>query len=322
MPHGNRAPFQIFLNLGLREDVIEGRSGRRKVAVSEEARRPFVAPVADRHARLPETAGLGRACLATLIALIAQFGLGMWLNLYVPVPSSDQHAGIVQEITNGPLTLTVHALLGTFLIVAAIVLLIRAVRTRHSIAAALTATGLGAILGAFAAGELFVRNGKSSASLWMAVLTGIALLCYTGVQALVSAARMPIARTQAEDRPLPMPRRSYPHPRAAGAAVPPQSPWPPTAGSPSPRRPPAYEPPISGLQAAYRTTAPGSRPRPAYPPQYGYPAVPADMSGPQPSYPPAAPGAWPRRDLPYRGRRRAAPRPDPADYEYPDYPQG
>jgi hypothetical protein len=29
---------------------------------------------------------------------------------------------------------------------------------------------------------------------------------------LVSAARMPIARTQAEDRPLPMPRRSYPHP--------------------------------------------------------------------------------------------------------------
>ena len=300
--------------------------------MSEEEGRPFVAPVADRHARLLGTAGLGGACLATLIALVAQFGLGMWLNLYVPVPSSDQHAGIVQEITNGPLTLTVHALLGTFLIVAAVVLLIRAVHTRHPVAAALTATGLGAILGAFAAGGLFVRNGKSSASLWMAVLTGIALLCYTGVQALVSAARMPIARTQAEDPPLPMPRRSYPHPRAAGAAAAPQPPWPPIAGSPLPRRspscepptyePPSYESPISGPQAAYRTTAPGSRPRPAYPPQPGYSAVPADMTGPQPSYPPAGPGAGPGGDLPYRGRRRAASRPDLADHEYPDYPRG
>ena len=40
--------------------------------MSEEIRRPFVAPVADRHARPLETAGLRRACLATLIA---QFGL-------------------------------------------------------------------------------------------------------------------------------------------------------------------------------------------------------------------------------------------------------
>ena len=303
--------------------------------MSEEIRRPFVAPVADSHARLLETAGLGRACLATLIALVAQFGLGMWLNLYVPVPSSDQHAGIVQEITNGPLALSIHALLGTFLIVAAIVLLIRAVRARHPVAAALTATGLGAILGAFAAGELFVRNGKSSASLWMAVLTGIALLCYISVQALVSTARMPIAHTRAADPPLPVPRRSYPHPRAAGAAAPPQPPWPPTVGSALPRRPPrppTYEPPIPGPQAPYRTTAPGSRPMPAYPPQYGYPAVPADMSGPQPSYPPADPGAGPpadpgagppadpgarpRRDLPYRGRRRATRRPDPPTGEF------
>lgn len=289
--------------------------------MSEEARRQFVSPVADRHAPLLETAGLGRACLATLIALVAQFGLGMWLNLYVAVPSSDQHAGIVQEITNGPLTLTIHALLGTFLIVAAIVLLIRAVRTRHSIAAALTATGLGAILGAFAAGELFARNGKPSASLWMAVLTGIALLCYISVQALVSTARMPIARTQADDPPLPMPRRSDPHPQAAGAAAAPQPPWPFTAGSPSPRRPPAYEPPILGPQAPYRTIGPRSRSMSTYPPQYEHPAVPNDISGPQPSYPTADSGAGPRPDLPYRGRRRAAPRPDPANHEYRDYPR-
>ena len=288
--------------------------------MSAEARRPFVAPVADRHAGLLETAGLGRACLATLIALVVQFGLGMWLNLYVPVPSSDQHAGIVQEITNGPLMLTMHALLGTFLIVAAIVLLIRAVRTRHSGAAALTATGLGAILGASLPGSFSC----ATASQRIAVDGGpdrdrAAVLI--SVQALVSTARMPIARTRAQDPPLPAPRRSIltrgPRRRGSAAAT-----LAAHAGSPSPPRPPTYEPPIPGPQAGYRTTAPGSRPMPAYPQQYGYPAVPADTSGPHPSYRPADPGAGPRRDLPYRGRRRAAPRPDPADHEYPDYPRG
>jgi hypothetical protein len=130
-------------------------------------------------------------------------------------------------------------------------------------------------------------------SLWMAVLTGIALLCYIGVQALVSSARLTMARTVAEDPPAPLPRRSYPGPEAAATMASPappgtpQPPWPP-AGSPARRRPAPYETPISG---------------------------------PQPSYPPASAGVRPRSDPPYQGRRRATPRPDRAGYEYPDYPR-
>jgi hypothetical protein len=39
--------------------------------------------------------------------------------------------------------------------------------------------GLAALLGAFAAGDVFVRNGERGAALSMAILTGVALLCDT-----------------------------------------------------------------------------------------------------------------------------------------------
>ena len=294
-------PFQILLNPKPRVNVIRGRSGRRKVAVSEEVHRPFAAPVAGRHDRLPGIAGLGRACLTTLVALVAQFGLGMWLNLYVRGPglrsARRDRAGDHERPVDAD-----HSCLA------------RHIPDRRRDrpadpggphpgprAAALTAAGLGAILGAFAAGELFVRNGTSSASLWMAVLTGIALLCYISVQARVSTARLTRARTRAEDPPFPC-RAAHILTRGprAPAAPPQQPPWPPTRGPIAPR-PLTYEPPISGPQPAHRTTAPGSRPMPAYRSQYGYPATPADMSGPQPSYRPADPGAGPQPSYPLAG---------------------
>ncbi len=120
--------------------------------------------------------------------LVVQYGLGIVLNLYVAVPSSDHHAGIVEEIASGPLALTVHALLGLVLIGAAIVLLARAVAVRDRLIAVLAAVGLCAIGGAFAAGEIFVRNGQQGASFSMAILTGVALLCYISTLALASAA--------------------------------------------------------------------------------------------------------------------------------------
>jgi hypothetical protein len=54
--------------------------------------------------------------------------LGIVLNLYVAVLASDAHAGLMQEIASGPLTLTLHALLGLALIGTAILLLPRAGR--------------------------------------------------------------------------------------------------------------------------------------------------------------------------------------------------
>ena len=141
-----------------------------------------------RHTRRVELEGLRRVSLAALIMLVVQYGLGIILNLYIAVPASDAHAGIMQEIANGPAMLTLHALLGLALIGVALVLLVRAVRIDDRVIAVLAAAGLTAIGGAFASGEVFVRNGQSGASLAMALLTGVALLCYIAALTWVSTA--------------------------------------------------------------------------------------------------------------------------------------
>jgi hypothetical protein len=140
-----------------------------------------------KHTRRTELEAVRQVCLAALTMLVVQYGLGIILNLYIAVPAADAHAGLMQEIANGPLMLTLHALLGLALIGAAFVLLVRAVRLEDRVIAVLAAAGLTAIGGAFASGEIFVRNGQNGASLAMALLTGVALLCYIGALTRVSA---------------------------------------------------------------------------------------------------------------------------------------
>src|SRR5271154_6596876 len=142
-----------------------------------------------RHIRRAGLGGVRRGSVAALIMLVVQYGPGIVLNLYIAVPASVAHAGLMQEIASGPLMLTVHALLGLALIGAALVLLIRAVRLGDRVIAVLAAAGLTAIGGAFASGEIFVRNGQNTASLAMALLTGVALLCYIGALTWVSTGR-------------------------------------------------------------------------------------------------------------------------------------
>ena len=263
--------------------------------MSDETRRLLLNSGAGRHTRLPDLTRLQRACLATLIALVAEFALGMWLNLYVALPSADQHAGFVQVITNGPLLLTVHALLGMFLIAATIVLLIRAVKVGDSTAVALASAGLAAVVGAFGAGEFFARDGESKASLWMAVLTGVALVSYIAIQARIAAARLVQARRLADSRPQPAPGLPYrpapPRPRPGGGPAP----W-----------------PASGPQPVYPRNASG--PQPAYP---------ATLSGPQPAYPWAErPRARPRNSPPpqqqWPENRPRRWQPGPAGAGYPE----
>jgi lysylphosphatidylglycerol synthetase-like protein (DUF2156 family) len=141
-----------------------------------------------KHTRRMELEAVRQVCLAALIMLVVQYGLGISLNLYIAVPASDAHAGIMQEIANGPVMLTLHALLGLALIGAALVLLLRAIRLEDRVTAVLAAAGLTAIGGAFASGEIFVRNGQNGASLAMALLTAVALLCYIGALTRVSTA--------------------------------------------------------------------------------------------------------------------------------------
>jgi hypothetical protein len=188
----------------------------------------LVAP--GRHTRRPGRAGLRRVSLATLIMLIVQYGLGIFLNLYVAVPASDAHAGIFGEIATAPLALTIHALLGLALIGTAILLVVRAVGVRDRLLAGLAAAGLTAIGGAFGAGEIFVRNGQAGASLAMAILTGVALLCYVGTLALATAAERQVQQQVTRLRPVLPPAAGF----SAGEG------WP--TGEGWPVRPPARSP--------------------------------------------------------------------------------
>lgn len=216
---------------------------------------------------------LRRACLTTLIALVAQFSLGMTINLYVPVPASDQHAGFTQEIKTAPFALTVHVLLGIALIISATVVLIRAAKVRDRPMTTLAITGLAAILGAFAAGEMFVRNGENSASLWMAILTGGALVCYISALGRISMApgrrrlhSLPEETAGGPEAdyapPVPLPQRA---PSAngpwqtgpqrvpwAGYPPSPRTPWPPRQAT-LPYRP---EPPAPPAPPAWQNAAP------------------------------------------------------------------
>jgi hypothetical protein len=153
-----------------------------------------------RHTRPGRPVELRNLCLTVLIMLVAQYGLGIFLNLYVSVPASDHDAGLAHEIASGPGSLTLHATLGLVLIVTSVVLLVRAIAVRSPVIILLVALALTAILGAFAAGEVFVRGGGSnSASLIMAFLTGVALLCDIGTLVLVAAARPDLALAASPD---------------------------------------------------------------------------------------------------------------------------
>jgi|SRR5215469_4054675 len=140
------------------------------------------------HARSRGAVTLRPMCLIALIGLVIQFALGTILNLYVMIPPAEQRSGYLREIETAPGFLTAHALVGLVLLGTAGLLLISAIAMRHATFIALVAMGLAALLGAFIAGEVFVKNSSASASLWMAILTGVALICYISLQSRLGAA--------------------------------------------------------------------------------------------------------------------------------------
>jgi hypothetical protein len=177
--------------------------------------------VPGRHSRPPGAEEVRRTCLAVLTMLVAQYALGIFVNLFVAVPASDKHAGMLNEIASGPLALTVHALIGLSLVGTAIVLLARVVRLEDPLLIAMATTALGAIGGAFAAGEIFVKDGgQDSASFTMALLAGVAMLCYVGMLALISAPQRRRAHARESQPPA--------HARAAssGLLADPEPGWP------------------------------------------------------------------------------------------------
>jgi hypothetical protein len=122
----------------------------------------------------PKTANRIRmASFGALTMLVIQFVLGTAYSLYGTAPTSSKSVGMFSS----PL-LAIHVIMGILIIIAAIMLVVRAVQARHTPTIATTVVGLLVILGAFGAGTSFTRDGSNGASLGMAVLTAVAMLCY------------------------------------------------------------------------------------------------------------------------------------------------
>jgi hypothetical protein len=122
-----------------------------------------------------------RTTLGLGIAVVVQYALGMWVNLYVTVPARDQGGGffaaIGRALANGPVALGLHAGLGLLLVLGSISLVVRSVLSRNRALIVLSAVFLLAVLGAASSGASFVDSGHASESASMAMLTGVALIC-------------------------------------------------------------------------------------------------------------------------------------------------
>ena len=51
------------------------------------------------------------------VLLLVQYGLGIGVNLFVTMPGRDHGAGLGAAIANGPVAVSIHAVLGLALIV-------------------------------------------------------------------------------------------------------------------------------------------------------------------------------------------------------------
>ena len=137
------------------------------MADSQTAAPPSAATMETRQARLRQ------ASLAILIVIVIQFALGMGVNLYVTLPAAG-HPGHSDWFGNGPL-LAVHAALGMFLMISAIVVLVRAIVARNRTLIVTSAAGFVSVLLAALFGSGFTDKLTNGYSLGMALSTAAAL---------------------------------------------------------------------------------------------------------------------------------------------------
>ena len=134
-----------------------------------------------------QMAGLRRATVASFVLLVVQYAIGTGVNLYVGVPSGVR--GIGDAISRGPAALSVHVVLGLLLVLVAVGLVVQAVIARHWVLTATSVVGLLALIAATLSGARFVEKDLPSASMAMAILTGVALLAYGANLYLLASGR-------------------------------------------------------------------------------------------------------------------------------------
>jgi hypothetical protein len=130
-------------------------------------------------------AGLRANSLAAIVMLVIEFALGVIVNLYAKLPPSDAGKTLLSAfgaaVTDGPVALTLHALLGTLLLITGISALVRASLLRRGVLIAVTGVALLAILLAWLSGTRFVGDSGNGESLLMALATGVAIICYAAI---------------------------------------------------------------------------------------------------------------------------------------------
>jgi hypothetical protein len=126
--------------------------------------------------------GLRGASFGAMTMLVLQFGIGMWVNLFVTLPRSDRGTGFFAAmgtaLTGGPLGLTLHVLLGLALLVTGLGAIVRAALLRQTAWIVVTVVAFVALLIAVLLGARFVGSGANEASFGMALGEAVALLCY------------------------------------------------------------------------------------------------------------------------------------------------
>lgn len=139
--------------------------------------------------------GLRANALAGLIMLLIEYSLGISVNLYSNLPSSDAgktlFAALGAAVGNGPLLLAFHAVLGTLLLLTGVAAVVRASRLGARSLIALSAGALLATVIAWLSGSQFVGHEKNSASLTMALAAAVAILCYALMIFVLGIQRLP-----------------------------------------------------------------------------------------------------------------------------------
>ncbi len=126
--------------------------------------------------------GLRANALAALVMLLLEIGFGVGVSLSAPLPIRDAGKSLfpafAQAVAQGPLVLTIHALLGTLLIISGIVALVRAIKIHQARSSVLAGLGLLAILVAWVSGAKFVGSQNDGASLSMTIAAVVAVFSY------------------------------------------------------------------------------------------------------------------------------------------------
>jgi len=181
-----------------------GAIGRRWAIAHGSRRQPAAtsgdtapAPAAVRTTRVRRNRSARGWAFGLLVALLVQFGLGMYVNLFANIPlnhpghgANDFFAGSYHSVAwaetspHAPLILAFHGGLGLLLVVGSLWLAVLAVRGRRTGFVWAGVLGALCIIGAGFNGASFLNYNKDANSYVMALLFAAAVLCYSVILAL------------------------------------------------------------------------------------------------------------------------------------------